>query len=134
MPLMYVLLEHFLAKQINKVSADIEYIALHIIVADFSVGLSLLNSIFLMNFAPKKQRNVFIPMIIGFYCYLWTCSILYDSVFLVGFECTCNRWSGSKKNYWHQYEYEFSIITEKFLWCSVFLVKLQRNKRVILEK
>lgn len=133
MPLMYVLLEHFLAKQINKVSADIEYIALHIIVADFSVGLTLLNSIFLMNFAPKKQRNVFMPMIIGFYCYLWTCSILYDSVFLVGFECACNRWSGSKKNYWHQYEYEFSI-REKCLWCSVFLVKLQRNKRVILEK
>ena len=32
---MYVLLEHFLAKQINEVRGDIEYVALHIIIADF---------------------------------------------------------------------------------------------------
>ena len=52
---MYVFLEHFLAKQINEVIGDIEYIALHILGADFFCWfMTLLNSIFLMIFAARK--------------------------------------------------------------------------------
>ena len=57
MPLMYVLLEHFLAKQINKVSADIEYIALHIIVAGFFCWFDFVKFNIPDEFCTKKAKE-----------------------------------------------------------------------------